>query len=168
MVRAPGLYRSLTVIFIQERKIRGRKRTTKPKKCTNSTKEFSEQFEGTTHQNKDFDLNCTRKFTRKFGKIFVTQVLWHTFRISVPEKVHELKNPQDGSKVSLELPAGQTWVSRPVSQGRPVHGKTGTIWQFFRALFPSTWRTLSPNALFTRIRHTRKHPESATFSCFPC
>ena len=30
-------------------------------------------------------------------------------------------------------------------------GKTGTIWQFFRALFPSTWRTLSPNALFTRL-----------------
>ena len=47
-------------------------------------------------------------------------------------------------------------------------GKTGTIWQFFRALFPSTWRTLSPDALFTRIWDTRKHPESATFSCFPC
>ena len=46
-------------------------------------------------------------------------------------------------------------------------GKTGTIWQFFRALFPSTWRTLSPDALFTRIWDTRKHPESATFSCFP-
>ena len=47
-------------------------------------------------------------------------------------------------------------------------GKAGTIWQFFRALFPSTWRTLSPDALFTRIQDTRKHPESATFSCFPC
>ena len=31
-------------------------------------------------------------------------------------------------------------------------GKTGTIWQFVCALFPSTWRTLSPDALFTRIR----------------
>ena len=47
-------------------------------------------------------------------------------------------------------------------------GKAGTIWQFFCALFPSTWRTLSPHALFTRIRDTRKHPEFATFSCFPC
>ena len=47
-------------------------------------------------------------------------------------------------------------------------GKAGTISQFFRALFPSTWRTLSPDALFTRIWDTRKHPESATFSCFPC
>ena len=37
-------------------------------------------------------------------------------------------------------------------------GKTGTIWQLFRALFPSTWRTLSPDALFTRIWDTRKHP----------
>ena len=35
-------------------------------------------------------------------------------------------------------------------------GKTGTIWQFFRALFPSTWRTLFPDALFTRIwTHTQ-------------
>ena len=42
-------------------------------------------------------------------------------------------------------------------------GETGTIRQFFRALFPSTRRTLSPDALFTRIWDTRKHPESATF-----
>ena len=47
-------------------------------------------------------------------------------------------------------------------------GKAGTIWQFFRALLPSTWRTLSSDALFTRIWDTRKRPESATFSCFPC
>ena len=46
--------------------------------------------------------------------------------------------------------------------------KNGTIWQFLRALFPSTWRTLSPDALFTSIWDTRKHPEFATFSCFPC
>ena len=38
-------------------------------------------------------------------------------------------------------------------------GKAGTIWQFFRALFPSTWRILSPDALFTRIWDTRKHPK---------
>ena len=52
-------------------------------------------------------------------------------------------------------------------RGGMYMGKTGTIWQFFRALFPSTSRTLSPNALFTRIRHTRKHPESAIFRAFP-
>ena len=40
------------------------------------------------------------------------------------------------------------------------------IWQFFCAFFSSIWRTLSPDALFTRIRDTRKHPEFATFSCF--
>ena len=52
-----------------------------------------------------------------------------------------------------------------VLRGGKYMGKTGTIWQFFRALFPSTWRTLSPDALLTRIWDTRKHPESATFSC---
>ena len=38
-------------------------------------------------------------------------------------------------------------------------GKTRTIWQFFRALFPSTWRTLSPDTLFTRSWDTRKTPK---------
>ena len=53
--------------------------------------------------------------------------------------------------------------------GGGVHmGKNGTIWHFFRAFFSSTWRTLSPDALFIRIRDTRTHPEFATFSCFPC
>ena len=49
-------------------------------------------------------------------------------------------------------------------------GQTGTIWQFFRALFLSTWRTLSPDALFTQdLGGTHANiPESATFSCFPC
>ena len=47
-------------------------------------------------------------------------------------------------------------------------GKTGTIWQFVRALFRSAWRTLSPDALFTRIRDTRKRPEFAPhFRAFP-
>ena len=44
----------------------------------------------------------------------------------------------------------------------------GGVGSSFRALLPSTWRTLFPDALFTRIRDTRKHPESARFSCFPC
>ena len=36
-----------------------------------------------TQQNMGFEANRTRKFTRKFGKIFVAQLLWGTF--SVPE-----------------------------------------------------------------------------------
>ena len=49
------------------------------------------------------------------------------------------------------------WLHFTHVQGGGVYmGKTGTIWLFFRALFPSTWRTLSPDALFTRIWDTRK------------
>ena len=33
----------------------------------------------TNKKHKVFEANRTRKFTRKFGKIFVTQVLWGTF-----------------------------------------------------------------------------------------
>ena len=47
----------------------GPKITPKPKNRTNHTKEFSEQFEGTTEWTKGFEANCTRKFTQKFGKI---------------------------------------------------------------------------------------------------
>ena len=36
-----------------------------------------------THQNKAFEANRTRKFTRKFGEIFVAKVLWGT--LSVPD-----------------------------------------------------------------------------------
>ena len=68
---------------------------------------------------------------------------------------------------SIKAPSVLMGPHHPLSA--PLYiGKTGTIWQFFRALLPSTWRTLSPDALFTRIWDTRKHPESATFSCFPC
>ena len=62
----------------------GAKKNPKAKIRTNSTKEFSEQFEGTTPQSKGLEANLTRKFTRKFGKIFVAKVLWGTF--SVPNK----------------------------------------------------------------------------------
>ena len=52
-------------------KFRIEKRTPKPKNRTNSAKECSEQFEGVTghsHENKGFEANRTRKFTRKFGE----------------------------------------------------------------------------------------------------
>ena len=53
----------------------------------NSAKKLSEQFEGVTGHyplNKGFEANRTRKFTRKFGEIFVAKVFRGTF--SVPEK----------------------------------------------------------------------------------
>ena len=70
------------------------------------------------------------------------------------------ENPPDSPEFATQITSNCTEIM--------YMGKTGTIWQFFRALFSSTWRTLSPDALFTRIRDTRKHTESAAFSCFPC
>ena len=49
----------------------------------------------------------------------------------------------------------------------PTWVKTGRFWHFFGALFPSTWRTLSPELCLPGFG-THKHPESATLSCFPC
>ena len=60
----------------------GQTRTPKPKNRTNSTKQFSEQFDGVAGHypvKQGFEANRTRKFTRKFGKIFVAHVLWGTF-----------------------------------------------------------------------------------------
>ena len=63
----------------------GQKRTPKPKNRTNCAKEFSEQFrfEGTTNKTRVSRQIAPKKFTRKFCKIFVAQVLWSTF--SVPQ-----------------------------------------------------------------------------------
>ena len=55
--------------------------------------------------------------------------------ISGKRKAHELKkNPRDTGRVSLEHPAGQTGVYRPVSQGFPVicYRKTDTKGHFCR------------------------------------
>ena len=77
---APQIFNSNTFT----RKYWEPKKTPKPKNRTNSAKEFSEQFEGVTgHYPLSFEGNRTRKFTRKFGEIFVAKVLWGTF--SVPE-----------------------------------------------------------------------------------
>ena len=68
-------------------KVRSQKRTPKPKNRKNSTKDFSEQFEGITGHyplKRGFEANRTREFTRKFGEIFVAKILWGTF--SVPDK----------------------------------------------------------------------------------
>ena len=43
-------------------------------------------------------------------------------------------------------------------------GKTGTIWHFVCDLFPSTWRTLSPDALFTRIQDTHANTQMSVLS----
>ena len=57
-------------------------------------------------------------------------------------------------------------VSWELSRGVYM-GKTGLIWQFFRALFPSTRRTLSPDAFFTRFWDTRKPQNLPHFRAFP-
>ena len=55
-------------------RFKSQKRTPKPQKNrTNSTKEFSKHFGGTSESNKGFEANGTRKFTRMIGK-----VLWGT------------------------------------------------------------------------------------------
>ena len=82
-----------------------------------------------------------------------------------PQERHPSKRAHTDTKQDM-----LHWEQKPLfpSCVNLYMGKTGTIWQLFRALFPSTWRPLSPDALFTRIQDTRKHPEFATFSCFPC
>ena len=44
--------------------------------------------------------------------------------------------------------------------------RTGRFGIFFVLCYPALGGLSSPDALFTRIWDTRKHPESATFSCF--
>ena len=47
-------------------------------------------------------------------------------------------------------------------------GKNGTIWHFFRALSPGTWKTLSPDALFARLRDTHANAQNLPHFCaFP-
>ena len=51
---------------------------------------------------------------------------------------------------------------------RMYMGKTGTIGQFFRALFPSTWSTLSPDMLcLPEIWDTRNTQNLPHFRAFP-
>ena len=62
---------------------------------------------------------------------------WWTF--FGPEKNYLPPPPRD------TLPSPVCTTPPPLLGNPPLHmGETGTIWQFFRALFPSTWRTLSP------------------------
>ena len=64
--------------------VQGAKKNPKAKKSHEQHPIISEQFEGTTQSNKGFEANRTRKFTQKFSRIFVAQVLWGTF--SAPDK----------------------------------------------------------------------------------
>ena len=89
---ATNYWKPLSLIFCRP-SIRSQKRPTKPKNRTNSTKEFSEQFGGgyrsLPSKTKGFEANRTRKFTRTFGKIFVTQFVCGTF--SVPKSTPDPK-----------------------------------------------------------------------------
>ena len=71
-------------------KFRSQNRTPKPKNPTNSTKEFSEQFEFTTQWNKGFEANRTRKFSRKFGESLSQKFFGVPFLFR--------KSPQNGRK----------------------------------------------------------------------
>ena len=69
-----------------------RRKTAKPKKRMNSTKEFSEQFKGTTQQNKGFEAKIAPESSpENFGKIFVAKVLWGAF--SVPDPWSGISKP---------------------------------------------------------------------------
>ena len=52
-----------------------------------------------TQQNKGFEANCTGKFTRTFGKVFVAQFLYGTF--SVPKNGRPIAGMEVYCGVSL-------------------------------------------------------------------
>ena len=126
------------------------------------------------HQRPNPRLSCHVSSPNMTGRRF------HRATEVIPRRPWKSKSPFASKpiKTSKNNTRTQGWGARGTTRyflhsfpscSPPVYmGKPGTIGQFFRALFPSTWRTLSPDALFTRIWDTRKHPESATFSCFPC
>ena len=56
--------------------VRGKPGPTKRRFHTNTSKEFSEQFEGIAHsKSKCFEVNPARQCTQSLGKIFIRQVL---------------------------------------------------------------------------------------------
>ena len=91
---------------------------TKPKNRTNRSSVI------TVMQNKGFEANRTRKFTRTFGKIIVTQFLCGTF--SVP-------------KILLKE-VGTVWRTfgerREASEKKIGERGNGRPWDFLRLLFP--------------------------------
>ena len=77
----------------------------------NSTKECPEHFKGSGQLNKSFEANHTRKFTRKFGNIFVTEFLRGTF--SVPD----LRGPFPRTYLAITIPIYRSpeplWARNP-------------------------------------------------------
>ena len=58
---------------------KGPKKTTKPENCTNSTKEFSEEFEGFTQQNKDLRQIAPESSPEVRQSLCHTISLWYRF-----------------------------------------------------------------------------------------
>ena len=74
-------------VFASVQKSGAKKEPQSQKIARTASKNFlnnSRELPVIAHENKGFEANRTRKFTRKFGEIFVVKVLWGTF--SVPEK----------------------------------------------------------------------------------
>ena len=61
-----------------------------------------------TQQNKGFEENRTRKFTRKFGKISVAQVLWGTFSVPNPWAPTVRQNSSDQGRWCHRLASART------------------------------------------------------------
>ena len=80
------------------------------------------------------------------------------FLAPTPSHSHKRPPPQQKRSGLKSLGLGAFFFVPDSKRFTLYMGKTGTIWQFFRALFPSTWRTLSPDALFTRIWDTTQTP----------
>ena len=58
------------------------KRTPKPRRIARTApKNFLNNSRGLPVITQGFEANRTRKFTRKFGEIFVAKVLWGTFSV---------------------------------------------------------------------------------------
>ena len=99
------------------------KRTHKAKNQTNSNNS-SEQVKGTTQQNKGFQANRTRTFTRTFGKIFVTQFLCGTMSVPELEFPVEPQSP-NGKNINLHKKVGFP----PIPERAPKSAQTALFVQ---------------------------------------
>ena len=91
-------------------------------------------------------------------------------------RIEEFRRKEKGLKKAVTVDFTKQHRPQKVARAASAQGSRQLLpfpvppileFSFFCALFPSTWRRLSPDALFTRIWDTRKHPESATLSCLP-
>ena len=127
---------------------------TKPQKNrTNSTKEFSEQFEGLpviAQQNNGLKANHTRKFTRTIGKTFVTQFLCGTFcpRLIGPLSFHEDSHESTHMRISAVLEGIPTVLTSECAKGAAKASCGETVVQ--KGFFGESVSSLPPQGLFLK------------------